>query len=67
LNDTFAPPSFPCTIRFGSLGAIHRSWWSLCGVRIVSGNVRPPSRERKKPTFDAYTTFESRGSAVRPE
>jgi hypothetical protein len=49
-------------MRCGSLGAIHRSWLSLCGVRIAL-NVLPPSVDLWNDTLLTYTVFVSFGSA----
>src|SRR5271169_1563868 len=49
-----APPSLPSISRRGFPGSIHRPWWSPCGAGR-SSKVLPPSTERKRPVFSAYT------------
>jgi hypothetical protein len=42
LTETFAPPSLLLIMREESLGAIQRSWLSLCGTLMLE-KVLPPS------------------------
>src|SRR5919197_503646 len=56
-------------MRALSLGAIHRSWLSPCGVEMVE-NVAPASSERNTPpsaaSTIAYTRFESAPDTLTP-